>query len=256
MEGRGMKVRRFRTAQRAADALALEFAAAIRERPTIVLGLPTGLTPVPVYDALIALHRSGLVDFSQTRIFNLDEFVGISGDDPGSYRAFMQRHLFDHVNVSRRQQHFLNGVATDVEQECRRYERALHRAGGLELLLLGIGVNGHVGFNEPAESLQAAAHEARLRPSTRRANRHLFGNRLALVPRSALSLGMAAILQARRIVLLATGVAKAHAVAQAVSGPITPQVPASLLQLHGNVSVWVDDDAALRLGRSRGVSQE
>lgn len=213
----------------------------------MVLGLPTGHTPLPVYRALIALHQRGLADFSQAKTFNLDEFVGVPGDDPRSYRAFMRRHLFDHVNVPRRHQYFLDGVAADAERECRRYERALHRAGGIDLLLLGIGVNGHVGFNEPAASLQGATHEARLRPSTRRANRDLFGNQLASVPRSALSLGMSTILGARRIVLLATGAAKAHAVRQTVQGPITPRVPASFLQLHGNVSVWVDEEAAAQL---------
>ena len=244
-----MKVRRFHTAARAAAVLANEFAAALSERPTTVLGLPTGHTPVPVYRELIALYRKGLIDFSKARTFNLDEFVGISGDDERSYQSFMRRHFFAHVNVPRRRQHFLDGRAADLAAECQRYERVLRRAGGLDLLLLGIGVNGHIGFNEPADGLPGATHEARLRQSTRRANRELFGNRTSLVPLSALSLGMTEIFHARRIVLLATGMAKADAIARAVSGPITPRVPASFLQLHGNVSVWLDDEAAARLDR-------
>jgi glucosamine-6-phosphate deaminase len=159
----------------------------------------------------------------------------------------MARHLFDHIDIDRRRTHFLNGMAVNLEQECRRYERAVVRAGGIDLLLLGLGTNGHIGFNEPGRALVAATHRTRLTESTRRANAALFGNDRRRVPHEGLSMGMATLLRARRIVLLATGPAKAAAVRKLVAGPITPAVPASFLQLHRGAEVWVDRAAAARL---------
>jgi len=179
--------------------------------------------------------------------FNLDEFFGIAGDDPRSYCTFMRQHLFDHINVPARRVHFLNGLARNIEAECRRYEAAISRAGGIDLQLLGLGGNGHIGFNEPGDSLVARTHLVTLTPATRRANAALFGGRHRAVPRQALSMGMATILKARRIVLLATGSAKARAVARAVDGPLTTRVPASFLQLHPDVEVWLDRAAAANL---------
>jgi glucosamine-6-phosphate deaminase len=212
-----------------------------------VLGLPTGRTPIPFYRELGVLSRAGRVDFSRATTFNLDEFIGVAASDPGSYRAFMQRHLFQHVNLQPERIHFLNGVAANTAAECRRYERLIRRAGGIDLQLLGLGANGHVGFNEPARALQGRTHRTRLRPATRRANAPLFGHRLSRVPREALSMGMATILGARRIVLIATGAAKASCVKRMVEGAITATVPASLLQLHPNTEVWLDRAAATKL---------
>jgi glucosamine-6-phosphate deaminase len=243
-----VKVRVFSTPERAARELARVVAAALLENPAIVLGLPTGRTPVPFYRELVALHRAGRVDFSRATTFNLDEFVGIAAaSDAGSYRAFMNRHLFDHVNLRRARVHFLNGAAADTGAECRRYERLIRRAGGIDLQLLGLGANGHVGFNEPGRALQPRTHRTRLRPATRRANAPLFGGRLSRVPREALSMGMATILAADRVVLLATGAAKAACVKRMVEGAITTRVPASLLQLHANAEVWLDRAAAAKL---------
>jgi glucosamine-6-phosphate deaminase len=211
------------------------------------MGLPTGRTPVPLYRELVTLYRAHLVDFSMTTTFNLDEFVGMGSADPRSYRAFMQCHLFDHVNLSPRRIRFLDGLAGDTAAECARYERAIRYAGGIDLQILGLGANGHIGFNEPAARLTARTHRTTLTPATRRANAALFGNRPGDVPREALSMGMATILHARRIVLLATGAAKAAAVARALNGPITPRVPASFLQLHPAAEVWLDRAAAARL---------
>ena len=219
--------------------------------PSIVLGLPTGRTPIPLYRELVRLHGAGRADFSRAATFNLDEFAGLAARDPRSYHAFMRRHLFDHVNLSRRRIQFLNGAASDAVRECARYERAIARAGGIDLQILGLGTNGHIGFNEPARALFAHTHCARLKPATRRANTALFGNRLASVPREALSMGMATILYGRRIVLVATGAAKARCVQRMIEGPVTPRLPGSFLQLHRGAEVWLDVAAAGRLGPGR-----
>jgi glucosamine-6-phosphate deaminase len=245
-----VRVRLFSTADALARALAHDIARRLAHHPSTVLGLPTGRTPIPLYRELVRLHRAGAADFSRATTFNLDEFLGISARDPRSYRAFMQRHLFDHVNLSRGGIRFLNGAVADVARECRRYERAIDRAGGIDLQILGLGANGHIGFNEPARALAAKTHATRLTPATRRANASLFGNRPAAVPRDALSMGMATILHARRIVLLATGAAKAGCVQRMIEGPVTPRLPASFLQLHRHAEVWVDRAAAARLTRS------
>jgi glucosamine-6-phosphate deaminase len=240
-------IRIFSTPQRAARALARVVASALRDNPRLVLGLPTGRTPVPFYRELVALCRAHAIDFSRATTFNLDEFVGVAPSDPRSYRAFMDRHLFDHVNLPPRHVHFLNGTARDALAECRRYERLIERAGGIDLQVLGLGANGHIGFNEPASGLHARTHRTRLTPMTRQANAGLFDRRISRVPREALSMGMATILGARRIVLLATGAAKARCVQRMLQGAITTQVPASFLQLHQNVAVWLDRAAAARI---------
>ena len=242
-----MRVRVFDTASQLARVAANDVARALSANPRLVLGLPTGRTPIPLYRELVRLHRAGRADFSRATTFNLDEFLGVAADDPHSYRAFMRRHLFDHVDVDPRRVHFLNGMAEDVARECDRYERALRRAGGIDLQVLGLGTNGHVGFNEPARALAARTHRTRLRPATRRANAALFGNRLRSVPHDALSMGMAAILQADRILMIATGASKSGCVQRMIAGPVTPRVPASFLQLHARAEVWLDRAAAARL---------
>jgi glucosamine-6-phosphate deaminase len=239
-----MRVRIFRTADALARALAGNIARALAADPGLVLGLPTGRSPIPLYRDIIRLHRNGRADFSRATTFNLDEFLGVDPRDPHSYRAFMRRHLFDHVNLSPRRIQFLNGAARDVSRECRRYERAIDRAGGIDLQILGLGTNGHIGFNEPARALIARTHRTRLKPATRRANAALFDSRASAVPREALSMGMATILRAKRIVLLATGAMKARCVQRMIEGPVTPRLPASFLQLHRNAEVWVDRGAA------------
>lgn len=246
-----MRIRIFSTPAAAASALAADVAAAIVADPHLVLGLATGRTPILFYRELAARGRGRALDCSRVTTFNLDEFLGIGGDDPRSYRAFMQRHLFDHVNVPPRRIHFLNGRARDVEAECRRYERAIRRAGGIDLQVLGLGANGHIGFNEPGASLVARTHRVKLARATRRANAALFGHRAAAVPREALSMGMATILHARRIVLLATGAGKARCVERVLNGPVTTRIPASLLQLHRHVEVWLDRAAAANLESRR-----
>jgi glucosamine-6-phosphate deaminase len=245
-----MTIRVFATIEGAARALARDIAVRLAAQPRLVLGLPTGRTPIPLYRELARLHAEGAADFGQATTFNLDEFLGIAAGDPRSYQAFMRRHLFDRVNLPTRQINFLNGHAADASRECARYERAIARAGGIDLQILGLGGNGHIGFNEPARALRASTHRTRLTPATRRANAALFGNRARAVPREALSMGMATILRARRIVLFATGASKAACVARMFGGNITTDVPASFLQLHAHAEVWLDRAAASRLART------
>ena len=238
-----MKVRIFPSPRTAARALAQDIARQVSLNPRLVLGLPTGRTAIPLYDELVALSRSRAIDFSHVTTFNLDEFLGLAADDPRSYHAFMRQHLFDHVSLSPRRTHLLNGVARDVPGECARFERAIARAGGIDFMVLGLGGNGHIGFNEPSRSLVTRTHRTRLSGSTRRANAFLFDHRRG-VPREALSMGMGTILRARRIVLLVTGRSKARTVARVLSGQLTTRVPASFLQLHRDVEVWLDEAAA------------
>jgi len=246
-----LRIRVFTTATAVARSFAADIARALAANPTIVLGLPTGRTPIPLYRELVRLFRAGRIDFSRATTFNLDEFVGIAPHDRCSYYAFMRRHLFDHVNLSTRRIHVLNGMAPNAARECARYEHAIARAGGVDVQLLGLGSNGHIGFNEPARALFARTHRTRLSMATRRANAALFGNRATAVPREALSMGMATILHARRVVLIATGAMKARCVARMIEGPVTPRIPASFLQLHRNAEVWLDRAAGARLKDAR-----
>jgi glucosamine-6-phosphate deaminase len=227
-----------------ARTLAAEIAGAVRANPRLVLGLPTGRTPIRLYRELSALHAHGELDLSQATTFNLDEFVGIDHSHPGSYRTFMEQHLFSRVNLAPERIHFLNGAASDLQEECRRYEAEITAAGGIDLQILGIGTNGHIGFNEPARALVARTHLVTLKGETRRSNAGLFGGDVDQVPREALSMGMVTILHARRIILIATGKSKARCVDRMVNGPITPKLPASFLQLHRHVNLMVDEAAA------------
>lgn len=239
-----MQIRTYASAEQAARAAATRVIHCLRATPNLVLGLPTGATPVPLYEALTRAFRQGRVDFSRATTFNLDEFLGAGHGDTGSYRTFMDQHLFSQVNLAPRRAHVLDGRAADWRAEVRRYEARIQRSGGLDLVILGIGRNGHLGFNEPAPALVARTHRVALRPQTRRANAALFGGQWRDVPTHALSMGIGTILSAREVVLIATGRAKARIVARALQGPVTTQVPASLLQAHPHVTVVLDREAA------------
>jgi len=229
------------------DAVAARVASALRETPRLVLGLPTGRTPIPMYQALVALAARGQADFSRATTFNLDEFLGLTPDHASSFRAFMNRHFFDRVNLAPSRINFLDGTPADAEAECDRYERAIEEAGGIDLLLLGLGTNGHIGFNEPGAVLVARTHRVRLTPETRAANAALFDGDEGAVPAEALSMGMATILQARSAVLLAHGESKAGCIARVVNGPLTTELPASFLQLHHDADLILDAAAAGQL---------
>lgn len=234
-----MRIVVLRTSRLAAESIARFICHSVREQPDLVLGLPTGRTMIPVYAGVARQHRRLRADFSRVTSFNLDEFAGLEPGHRGSYRAFMDRHLFSRVAIASGQTHFPGEHGTAP----RAYDEMISRAGGLDVCLLGIGLNGHVGFNEPAARLTPYTHHVKLMPSTRRANSYLFGG-LSEVPRVAVSMGIGTILRARRIVLLATGKDKSAIVRRALSGPVTTRVPASLVQLHPNALIVLDSAAA------------
>jgi glucosamine-6-phosphate deaminase len=239
-------IHRFENENTLAAALATRVLNAIVAKPGLVLGLPTGRTPMALYREL---RERDDVDWSGVRTFNLDEFVGLTADHPGSYRAFMQAQLFDHVSIDPANIGMLNGRAADLKAECRRYDAAIAAAGGIDLQILGIGANGHIGFNEPAEGLCAHTHIADLEQQSRQANAQRFGGDWTAVPERALSMGMATILGAREIVLMATGAKKADAVYGMIEELITPKLPASFLQVHPRVTVMLDEAASARLSQ-------
>jgi glucosamine-6-phosphate deaminase len=216
--------------------------------PDAVLGLPTGRTTVPVYSEIVRVHQRGRADFRGVTSFNLDEFIGIPAGHPGRYQSFMERHLFRHLTA--------RPVATHYPDPARggpAYDRLIAGAGGLDLCVVGIGENGHIGFNEPGRHLERDTHRARLLPATRRANAYLFGGDVRRVPREAMSMGIGTILSARMVLLLATGADKAPIVGRAFGGRISTRVPASLLQAHPNALVVLDRAAARKLqASSRG----
>lgn len=243
----------FPDAAAAGRALAGRVARVVQSNARTVLGLPTGRTPLHMYAELRRLYAEGQVDFSRVTTFNLDEFLGIPASHPGSYWSFMQEHLFAHVNADPDRTHFLDGMAADPDAECDRYEAAIAAAGGIDLQILGIGTNGHIGFNEPADVLYVRTHRVTLRPETRQSNAALFGREAARVPAEALSMGMGTILHARSLVLLATGASKAACVQRVVNGEITTQLPASCLQLHDDVELVLDEAAASGLQVLKGA---
>ena len=242
-----MDVRLFETADEAARALADRIAGAVRMQPDVVLGLPTGKSPLGAYAELRRMHDAGAVDFSRVQTFNLDEFAGVHAAHPGSFRRFMDEHLFRHVNLGAANIHFLDGAADDLDAECARYEADITAVGGTDLQLLGIGANGHIGFNEPGDELIAWTHRVSLHDVTRRDNASMFGGEAGSVPREALSMGMGTILRASAIVLIATGERKSSCVQRMLRGPLTTRCPASFLQTHRHVEVFLDRAAATLL---------
>ena len=223
-----------------------QVAAVLTLKPDAVLGLATGETPGGMYEELAARYQRGEIDFSACSTVNLDEYCGLAGTDAHSYRYYMDKHLFERVNIRREHTHLPDGMAADVEAECRAYDALLDQLGGMDLLVLGIGHDGHIGFNEPGSGLTARTHCAELAERTVEANQRFFERRED-VPRRAITLGIADIMAARRIMLLASGADKAEAVRAALTGPVTTNVPASLLQLHPRLTVILDSAAASTL---------
>ncbi|MDR0381890.1 MAG: glucosamine-6-phosphate deaminase [Oscillospiraceae bacterium] len=214
-------------------------------KPASVLGLSTGSTPIGLYRQLAEWYRKGDVDFSGVTTVNLDEYQGLAPDDPQSYARFMRENFFDHINVKLENTHLPDGLAADAERECVRYEAILRNSGGLDMLLLGIGHNGHIGFNEPGSAFEKGTHLVTLTQSTIEANRRFFRSEDD-VPRHAYTMGIRSIMQARTIVVIVSGASKAGIVHRAFTGPVTPEVPASVLQLHNDV-ILVGDREAMRL---------
>jgi len=218
----------------------------LRQNPSIVLGLATGRTMERVYALLADMHQKEGLDFSRCRTFNLDEYVGLPPQDHHSYRFYMNYHLFSKVNIDRRNTHLPDGMAADLDAACVQYEQAIREVGGIDFQLLGIGNDGHIGFNEPLSALRSRTRVKSLTPLTIAANGPLFGDP-ARMPRRALTMGVGTIIDSKRCVLLATGTSKADILAKAVEGPITAMVSASALQLHPHCTIVVDEEAAGRL---------
>lgn len=218
----------------------------LRRNPSLVLGLATGRTMEAVYRLLVKNHREKKLDFSLCRTFNLDEYIGLPASDRHSYRYYMNEHLFSHVNLDVRNTHLPNGMAKDLDAECRDYEAKIGRCGGIDLQILGIGQAGHIGFNEPLSALRSRTRVKALSPTTIGQNAEFFGG-ADRVPRRAITMGVGTILDCRRCILLATGVSKADIIAKAVEGPLTSMISATALQLHSHCTVVVDEAAGAKL---------
>ena len=232
---------------RAAELVARIVAKELRANPKLVLGLATGRSMERLYGLLVGFHRRERLDFSQCSTFNLDEYIGIPADHRGSYRHYMDELLFSQVNISRANTHLPDGMAADLALECRRYEASIVEAAGIDLQLLGLGSDGHIGFNEPLSALASRTRPKALTPATLAQNAPMFGGDPLQVPRRAITMGVGTILDCRRCLMLVTGAAKAAILAKAVEGPITSMVTASALQLHPNCQVVVDAEAAAEL---------
>ena len=215
-------------------------------KPNAVLGLATGSTPVGLYKQLIEWYNKGDLDFSQITSVNLDEYKGLSGDNDQSYRYFMNHNLFDHININKESTSVPCGTAEDLQAECERYEQLVEQTGGVDIQLLGIGNNGHIAFNEPCEEFPEKTHVVDLTQNTIEANARFFES-MDQVPKKALTMGIGTIMKAKKIVLLANGPKKAQTIYDTVYGPITPKVPASVLRLHPDVTIFVDEEAGALL---------
>lgn len=235
------------TEAEAAHELARTVRDELKKKPELVLAVPTGKTPLPLYRELARLCAEGELSFRKAHTFALDELKGVEPEDPGSFHAYLQRHFYRHVDVHPSRIHFFDGVAEHADAQCRRYERELAEVGGIDIAILGIGNNGHIAFNEPAPELPARTHVVKLARDTRETIAALFGGDATKVPTEAYTMGLATLLSARHIALMATGTAKADILARALRGPISTHVPASFLQLHPNVSVFADDAARAKL---------
>ena len=241
-----MKITIAETSERAAELAAGEILEALSRKPDLVLGLATGSTPVGVYARLVQAHREGKADFSRVRTFNLDEYLDLGAEHPQSYRAFMQRHLFGSVNIPARNIRFPPAEGSGLEERCRRFEEEIQEAGGIDVQLLGIGRNGHIGFNEPTSSLRSRTRIQTLTPKTLRDNARFYADP-GTQPRMAVTMGIGTILDAREIILQAFGKQKAPAIRAAVEGPVSSFCPGSALQLHPRVHFLLDPEASALL---------
>ena len=237
-----MQVHVFKTPEDLAKAAAMVFAAQIAKKPDTVLGLATGSTPVGTYKELIRLNQEGLVDFSEVRTYNLDEYIGLDGTHDQSYRYYMNDNLFNHVNIKMENTHVPCGTGEDPWADARAYDAAVEEAGGIDLQLLGIGHNGHIGFNEPNDKFIFGTNIVELTRSTIDANKIYFASEDEM-PKKAISFGVGGIMKAKAVILLALGKGKAQAIRDTVYGEIDPKCPASILKAHPNCIIMVDEAA-------------
>lgn len=216
-------------------------------KPNCVLGLATGSTPIGTYDQLVEWYNKGDLDFSEVTTVNLDEYKGLPRTNDQSYYYFMHQHLFDRVNIDPERTNVPNGMEPDAEKECGRYEELIRSLGGVDLQLLGLGHNGHIGFNEPGEAFEKETHCVDLTESTIEANKRFFAS-ADDVPKQAYTMGIKTIMQAKKILIVVNGENKADIVERAFFGPVTPEVPASILQLHNDVTLVGDEEALAKIG--------
>ncbi|WP_195465248.1 glucosamine-6-phosphate deaminase [Dorea longicatena] len=216
-------------------------------KPNCVLGLATGSTPIGTYDQLVEWYNKGDLDFSEVTTVNLDEYKGLPRTNDQSYYYFMHQHLFDRVNIDPERTNVPNGMESDAEKECGRYEELIRSLGGVDLQLLGLGHNGHIGFNEPGEAFEKETHCVDLTESTIEANKRFFAS-ADDVPKQAYTMGIKTIMQAKKILIVVNGENKADIVERAFFGPVTPEVPASILQLHNDVTLVGDEAALAKIG--------
>ena len=219
-----------------------QFEAVLNAKPACVIGLATGSTPLPLYRELIAREKAGKIDFSRVRSANLDEYKGLAPDHPQSYRRFMQENLFDHISIKPENTIVPDGLAADVQAMCEAYEKKIEEWGGVDVQLLGIGHDGHIGFNEPEDHFPGMTHEVILTDMTRDANKRFFDS-IDEVPTAAYTMGIGTVMAAKKIVMVITGKDKAQILKQSFFGPVTPEVPASILQFHPDVTVICDEAA-------------
>jgi glucosamine-6-phosphate deaminase len=218
----------------------------IKSNPALNLGLATGSTPTGLYQELIRDHKQNKTSYKEINTFNLDEYIGISKKDRNSYHYFMCEHLFEHIDIPLEQTHIPDGTAKDLDEECKRYEQFINEHGGIDLQILGIGQNGHIGFNEPGTPFESRTHIIDLAESTRKANSRFFDS-LEDVPKQAITMGIASIMDSKEIFLLVSGASKAEALATLMNGNVSEDFPASALKNHGNVTIFADRDATALL---------
>lgn len=242
-----MEIKIYENAAEIGDAAAQLYKELIASKPNAVLGLATGATPVPTYKKLIELYKNGEISFKDVTTFNLDEYCDLDKHDKNSYYTFMHENLFNQVDIKEENVNFLDGNAKDCDAESKRYAEAIKAAGGIDLQLLGIGTNGHIAFNEPADKFTDEAFKVTLTQSTIDSNQQYFGD--VPMPRYAMTMGIGSIMRSKKILLIATGEKKAKAIKAMVSGEITPQIPCSILNEHSDVVVMLDKAAASLLDR-------
>lgn len=242
-----MVIKTFKTAEEIGVAVAKIFTDAVKENPSCVLGLATGATPIPTYKNIISTYENGGISFKEVKTYNLDEYCNLPKSDKNSYYTFMHEQLFNGLDILEENVHFLDGNAEDSEAECKRYDDEINAAGGIDIQLLGIGNNAHIGFNEPADEFTNGSFKVTLTQSTIDANKIYFDENP--MPTHALTMGIQQIMSAKKVILIATGPKKAEAIKNMIEGPVTAQVPASILQKHDDVMIFLDEAAASLLSK-------
>ncbi len=237
-----MKVTVLKTAEEIGVAVAKIFTDEVKANPNCILGLATGASPIPTYNNIIKTHKEEGISFKGVKTYNLDEYCDLPKADKNSYYTFMHEQLFNGLDILEENVHFLDGNAADTDAECKRYDNEINEAGGIDVQLLGIGNNAHIGFNEPADSFTDGSFKVKLTDSTIEANKIYFDENP--MPHYALTMGVNQIMSAKKIVLIATGPKKAEAIRNMIKGEVTPQVPASILQNHNDVEIFLDEAAA------------